>query len=315
MTGPTRAAALLLALGEECAAAVLARMQNSPGDLTRLGAQIRNAGRVSGPQCQEAVTSLLDDLDLGRITALENDQFVSSVLERALPTDKSQKMRRRVGLVDVPDEVSELNWLASERLIERMSELPSQAAAAIVALLETRHGADVLDGMGHRQATDYIARIATLGPVNAGLLVGTLKHEPMVVRDAGVIEVDGPRTAARLLLKMEPTMRFGVMANLEQQWPEVASEVQLYLFTFADLATAQAASMQLILREVSLEVVVIALHGAPADVVENVTTNLSSRAQAALREDIETLGVVSPSEVESARGEMLVAARKVCLSG
>ncbi|MNN87104.1 Flagellar motor switch protein FliG [compost metagenome] len=87
------------------------------------------------------------------------------------------------------------------------------------------------------------------------------------------------------------------------------------MFVFDNLADVDDRGIQALLREVSSEVLVLALKGADDPVREKVFRNMSKRAAELLRDDLEARGPVRVSEVESAQKEILTIARRMADSG
>ncbi len=73
------------------------------------------------------------------------------------------------------------------------------------------------------------------------------------------------------------------------------------MFTFDDLIKIDDKGIQLLLREVQSDQLIVALKGADPELREKIFKNMSQRAAEALREDLESKGPVKLSEVEANR--------------
>ena len=83
------------------------------------------------------------------------------------------------------------------------------------------------------------------------------------------------------------------------------------MFTFDDLASVDDKSMQLILREVSHDQIVLALKTASDELKTKILANVSKRAQEMINDDLEAMGPKKLSEVEKVQHEILKVARRL----
>ena len=87
------------------------------------------------------------------------------------------------------------------------------------------------------------------------------------------------------------------------------------MFVFEDLLEVEDRGIQLILREVQSESLIVALKGASEELREKIFKNMSQRAAEMLREDLEAKGPVRLSEVESEQKEILKVVRRLADEG
>ena len=95
----------------------------------------------------------------------------------------------------------------------------------------------------------------------------------------------------------------------------LAQEIQDLMFVFDNLLDVDDRSIQVILREISTDVLVVALKGADTALQEKIFKNMSKRAAELLRDDLEAKGPVRVSEVEGAQKEILSVARRLADEG
>jgi flagellar motor switch protein FliG len=97
--------------------------------------------------------------------------------------------------------------------------------------------------------------------------------------------------------------------------PDLAQKVMDQMFTFDNLLDLDDKAVQLVLREVQSESLVVALKGADAGLREKVLKNMSQRAADMLRDDLESKGPVRVSEVEAEQKEILKIIRRLADEG
>jgi flagellar motor switch protein FliG len=96
---------------------------------------------------------------------------------------------------------------------------------------------------------------------------------------------------------------------------ELSEKIQDLMFVFDDLAEIEDRGIQALLREVSSEILVLALKGADPALKDKIFKNMSKRAGEMLRDDLESKGPVRLSEVEGAQKEILAIARRLSEAG
>ena len=74
-------------------------------------------------------------------------------------------------------------------------------------------------------------------------------------------------------------------------------------------------SLQIILREIQSESLILAMKGASPELREKIFKNMSQRAAEMLREDLESRGPVRLSEVEAEQKEILKIVRRLSDEG
>jgi len=87
------------------------------------------------------------------------------------------------------------------------------------------------------------------------------------------------------------------------------------MFVFEDILAVDDRGIQLVLREVQSESLIVALKGASEEMREKIFKNMSQRAAEMLREDLEAKGPVKLSEVEAEQKEILKVVRRLSDEG
>ena len=91
----------------------------------------------------------------------------------------------------------------------------------------------------------------------------------------------------------------------------MAEEIRKLMFVFEDLIYIDDRGMQELLKAVPNDKLTMAMKTAPEDIKEKIFRNMSKRASDMLREDLETMGPVKVSEVDSAQQEIVNIAKKL----
>ena len=125
----------------------------------------------------------------------------------------------------------------------------------------------------------------------------------------------GIKTAAEILNFVGTTTESSVIENFRSVDPDLAQKIQEQMFVFENLLTVDDRSIQLILREIQSESLIVALKGSSEEIREKIFKNMSQRAAEMLREDLESKGPVKLSDVESEQKSILKVARRLSDEG
>jgi len=151
------------------------------------------------------------------------------------------------------------------------------------------------------------AALRELNEVLTKLLTGNenLKKKPM----------GGIRAAAEILNFFSGENELSVMNNLKGYDADMAQKIMDEMFVFDNIMDIEDRGIQLLLREVQSESLIIALKGAAPELREKFFKNMSQRASEMMREDLESKGPVRLSEVEANQKEILQVVRRLADEG
>mgnify|MGYP002784809244 CR=1 FL=1 len=106
---------------------------------------------------------------------------------------------------------------------------------------------------------------------------------------------------AGLLRGLERAERLEMLAALEQNDAGLAERLKGMLYQFEDILRMENISIQKMLSEIDMKTLAVALRGAPPEISDRITANLSRRAQESLKEEVELSGNVPQAKVREAR--------------
>jgi flagellar motor switch protein FliG len=315
--GITKGAILMLALGEEGASEVMKYL--SPREVQKLSEAMSNMKAIP----HEEVVRVLDDFsavaDSNSTLGLDSDEYIRSVLTKALGDDKASSLLNRIlGGGGDSSGIESLKWMDSESVADLIHNEHPQTIATILVHLERDQACEVLGHFTERLRNDALLRIATLSGVQptalrelndvlTKLLSGSdvLKKQPM----------GGTRAAADILNFMGGDNEASAMEHLKSYDPDMAQKIMDEMFVFENILDIEDRGIQLLLREVQSDSLIIALKGASEEMREKIFKNMSQRAAEMMREDLESKGPVRLSEVEAQQKEILMVVRRLADEG
>lgn len=316
MDGASRAAILLLSLGEQGAAQVLQHM--GPKEVQRLGSAMATTKSISQSQVNEVLKEFLELAGQHTALGVDSEAYVRTVLVQALGEDRANGLMERILLGGSSHGLDTLKWMEPRAVAEMIRGEHPQIMAIVLSYLDADHAAAILAQLPPRLRVDVVLRIATLDVVQPAALQ-TLNEmlEKQVSGTASVrtSAVGGPKIAAEILNFADSTVEGEILDQLRETDSELGQQIQDLMFVFDNLRELDDKGMQVVLREVSSDSLLLALKGTDEALKEKVFKNMSKRAGEMLREDLETKGPVRVSEVEAAQKEILSIARRLADEG
>lgn len=125
----------------------------------------------------------------------------------------------------------------------------------------------------------------------------------------------GVKRASDIMNYLDSSIEGQLMDSIREVDEDLSGQIEDLMFVFDNLADVDDRGIQALLREVSSDVLVLALKGSDEAIREKVFKNMSKRAAELLRDDLEAKGPVRVSEVEGAQKEILTIARRMAESG
>lgn len=248
-----------------------------------------------------------------------SDEYLRSVLTKALGTDRANNLLDRILQGSESNNgIEGLKWMDSASVAELIKNEHPQIIATILVHLEQDQSAEVLSQFVERLRNDVLLRIATLEGVQPTALRELNEVLTQLLSGSDKIKksaMGGIQTAAEILNMMGGVVETSALAAIREYDPELAQKIQDKMFVFDNLMDLDDRGIQLLLREVQSESLIIALKGTNPELKEKIFRNMSQRAAEMLRDDLEAKGPVRLSEVEAEQREILKIVRKLADEG
>jgi len=314
--GVTKAAILLMALGEEAASQVLKHMD--PKEVQAVGSAMASLKNVSKDQVFTVLTDFCRILNNQTGLGLGTDEYVRKVLVQALGEDKAGNMLDRIIPGANSKGLEALKWMDPRAVAEIIRLEHPQIVATVLSYLDADQAAEVLSFFPERVRVDVIMRIATIDGIQPNALAELNEiMEKQFSASANVKSstVGGAKAAAEILNYLDSSIEVEIMDSVKELDAELGQHIQDLMFVFDDLHEVSDRDIQTILREISSDMLVTALKGADDPLKDKIFKNMSKRASEMLRDDLEAKGPVRLSDVEAAQKEILAAARRLAEAG
>lgn len=313
--GIIRSAMLLLTLGEDEAAEVLKHL--GPREVQKLGAAMAQLKSVPRNKVEEVIDEFYEETQRGApVTA--DEEYIRGMLTKALGDDRAANLISRILQGGDTAGIESLKWMDAPTVAELIKNEHPQIIATILVHLEYDHAGDILKHFTDRLRNDVLLRIATLDGVQPTALQELNDALTRILSGSANIKktaMGGVRTAAEILNFVGTAHETAIIDNVREYDPDLAQKIIDEMFVFDNLIDVDDRGIQLLLREIQSESLILALKGANEAMREKVFKNMSQRAAEMLREDLESKGPVRLSEVEREQKEILKIARRLADEG
>lgn len=315
--GSMRAAAVLLGIGPDVAAAVFKMF--GEGELRRIALGAKGLRTKGSSGISDALENFITSMETVGGDAAAGDDLLREVATKALGADAARRAFDGVIPPPPPDEVlGPVSQADPEALAMVLGREQPQTIALVLSSLDPLRAAGVMERLTEKLRPDVLRRMATIESVAPEVLreVGqALSSELKALVAGGMRKVDGKATALEILRRTAPQAQGVVLAEIERDDSQLAAELRGRLFTFGDLASLADRDLQSLLREIDGQRLVVALKGATAEVRQKFLQNLSARAAEMLSDDLAAMGPVKLSSVEAAQQEIAKTAQELAQQG
>lgn len=315
LSGPKKAAIMLLAMGEQRAANIFAQMDDY--EIRDLSREMANLQKVPSDEMDTVLTeftSTIGDDSAGAVGGWgTTERYLRGFLKDERVKELMEEMRGPAGrtmwekLANVSEEIL-ANYLVNEY---------PQTVAVIISKIKPSHAAKVLSVLPEDLATEVMQRILVMDSVPREVLAAvedSLKTEFMRSL-AQKNTKDTHETMAEIFNNFDRTNEQRFMGLLEKTNPEDAQMIRELMFTFDDIAKTDDKGLQTILRDVDKDILGLALKGAKVELRDRFLNNMSERAAKILREDMENLGPVKVKDVDEAQLKIVAVAKALADKG
>lgn len=314
--GVMRSAILMLALGEDEAAEVMKFL--SPKEVQKLGTAMATLKSVGREQVETTVDEFMIEVEQSSDFGLDSDEYIRSVLNKALGEDKASGLLNRILQSRDASGIESLKWMDALTVSDFIKNEHPQIIATILVHLEPDQASEIIGYFPDRLRQDVMLRIATLDGVKpialrelnevmTKLLTGNenLKKQTM----------GGIKVAAEIMNYMSGDNEASIMEGLKSYDDDMAQKIMDEMFVFDNIMDIDDKGIQVMLREVQSETLIVALKGTTEEMREKIFKNMSSRAAEMMKEDLESKGPVKLSEVEAQQKQILQIVRRLSDEG
>lgn len=314
--GTRKSAILLMALGEDRAAAALAHLATS--EVQTLGLAMAKLSSVSKDELNAVLSEFRHETEQLSALHLGSSSYIRAVLKKALGDDRASNLLEDILQNDEPHSgIERLNQLEASEVAELIRDEHPQILATVLIHLDRMKASEVLEKLPTRLRHDVIMRVATFGGVQPSALMELTDVLTEMLSGQGLkrSRLGGVRTAAEIVNLMNSAQEEEAIAHVREHDEGLAQRIIDEMFVFENLLSLEDRSIQRLLKDIESDSLITALKGAPQELRDKFLANMSQRAAETLREDIELRGPVRVSQVEAEQKAILQVARRLAEAG
>jgi flagellar motor switch protein FliG len=316
LTGVKKSAILLLSLPQEEAASILKRLSSEA--LDEVMREIASTGDVT-IVARKAVLSEYYQLALANNYISEGGlDYAKSLLNLALPPDVAAKAIKQVTQQVATTPFAFLQKAESENLLTFIQDEHPQTIALILAHLPAQKASEILVGLPNQKQVEVVKRVANMEQTNPEVIKEVergLEHRLSDIVSQTFEKAGGVDTVAEILNLADRSTEKGIMEGLEAEDPELVESIRRLMFVFEDILLVNDKGIQSVLKEVDNSELGLALKTASEELKQKIFKNMSERAAQMINEDMQFMGPVRVSDVESAQQKIVDIVRRLEDSG
>ncbi len=314
--GVENSAIFLMTLGENEAAEVLKYLE--PKEVQKISTAMVTLKNLTRERIGEVFHDFLVAASGKTTIGMDSNDYIRGMLIKALGDDKAAGLLDRIMHSSDTSGIESLKWMDPGAVAEMIGNEHPQIIATILVHLEPDQAAGILKMLTERTRNDVLLRISTLDGVQPMALreLNDVLSKLMSSGATGKKNLKGGVSAAAEILNfMGGTLEAEMMDNVRSFDADLAQKIEDKMFVFDNVLEIDDRGIQLILREVQSESLIVALKGASEELREKIFKNMSSRAAEMMREDLESKGPVKLSEVEANQKEILKIVKRLSDDG
>jgi len=311
LKGPEKAAILLSLLPEEATVTIFKHLKEH--EIERLIKQILSIEPPSKELAKQILEEAFEKLKEVAPIKIAPDNL-KKILEQALPPDKLEKLLAETLTVEEGKAIfRELEKMDPKFVANIIQNEHPQVIALILSQLKPVKAAEIIQYLPKRLGVtnvqeEVIKRIASIEKISSDMLkivASTLEEELLTIGAGKEETLSGVDIAAEIVNVLPKELGQEILEEIRKENPSLADTIEEKMFKFEDIVKLDNRAIIEILKVVDKNDLLIALKGAPQEILDKFLSNMSKRAAQMFLEDMEILGPVKKSDVENARKKII----------
>ena len=294
LSGPLKAAILIRSLGPELTGMVLNGLSENEKNV--VNTHLDQMGAISTQVIEYVAREYMANAAKKSRAALQ-----APAAGKNKPAAKDEDGEK---LAEGTEGLEAILALSADEIYDLIKDEHPQTIAIILIHLKTAIASDVVARLPDEIKTDVAVRIVNLEKVNSVMIdeVNAVFTDMLKNKKSTVTNISGGvDRLAEILNQTDEISSELILNEIEDTDSEMAAQIKQKMFVFEDLVLVDDRGFQKLLRKVETMELAIALKAASEEVKDKVFKNMSERAGAMLREEMEDLGPVRMNEVSDAQ--------------
>ncbi len=305
LTGVEKVAAFLSLIGEDSATQIFKHLD--PLELARVVPLMAKV-KIAPDEANLVIREFYEKT--GHASIAIDEEYIKKILLNAFGEEQAKKLMEKIESGASAFDV--LRWLDSNAVANMLVREHPQTIAIVLAHLEPTQAAEVMGKLPEHVKIDVSLRIANLDQISPNVLMELedVLQSQLQSYTRGR-KIGGIKTVAEILNQMDRASEDLILKNIEEKDQILADEIRKLMFTFDDLVNIDDRGIQMILKEITTDDLALALKMSIEELKNKIFKNMSQRAVAILKEEMEAKGAVKVSDVEKAQMNIVRVARRL----
>ncbi|MEQ9459581.1 MAG: flagellar motor switch protein FliG [Phycisphaeraceae bacterium] len=312
LDGFKKAAILLLALDEEASSILL--QQLTPKGVEEVTRELASVGDIP-PKVRDGVLRQFYDLAVANTWAREGGlEYARNLLLKSLDPAEANRIIQQISQQVRKTPFAFLQKAESQNLLTFIQDEHPQTIALIVSHLHYNKASEILAGLPTAKQIEVVKRVANMEQTNPEVISEVergLEARLANLLNQSFAKIGGVDTVAEMLNLVDRTTEKGIMEGLEAEDPDLVEEIRRLMFVFEDILHVDEKGIQAVLKEVDNDELALALRTASEGLKEKIFGNMSARAAALIKEDMEYMGPVRITDVEASQQRIVDIVRRL----
>lgn len=302
LTGKQKAAILLMSMDVEVASKVFKELDMN--EVEQIALEISNLKDVPANVVEDVIEEFYELMQASSLMLEGGIEYAQVLLERTYGSDKAREIVEKIKVLTTIRGFNILKQADPAQLANFLSKEHPQTIALILSHLPPAQAADVLQEFPDELRSDTIIRIATIGKVSPTLVSEIEQVVDQIAESTlsqNLAATGGAQIVANILNKSNNALAKQLLEGIEEKNYDMAGEIKRLMFLFEDIIQIDDRGIQRILRDVDKRDLALALKVADEKIKNKIFKNMSERAAAVVKEELEFMGPVKLKEVEQAQ--------------
>ncbi|MCP5464766.1 MAG: hypothetical protein H7A33_07070 [Deltaproteobacteria bacterium] len=323
-----KAALIFLLLEEKGAASLFDHMTDD--EIKSIGSTLLSMEEIPVSEMSQILSEFYSDLGVGQKDQFSGKKIFEKLVSKTLPNDRTGKIlnvsdvKGGRGSADNPLEPL-LKEMSGEQLFKLIKTEHPQTIAVILTLVKPGQAKAAINQFEDEQKTDILYRMSVLSKIPGDMIEIISENFKAKLAEGGTEEEEADETAGTEVPGTDLVLRYlktqdwaqaeGMISKIESENPEVAAKLRKKFFTLEDMLRADNNGIRNLLKSIETATLSVALKSESEEVQDKFFQNMSTRAAAILKEDMEVMPEQKEEDVEAAQSLILEEAKKLIGEG
>jgi flagellar motor switch protein FliG len=316
LDGSQKAAILLLALGKNLAATIFKHLERD--EITAISKAMVEMDTISKEMAQEVLREFNETMIVQKDMLVAGPKQVKKMLTENLDADTAKYVIDSLDLDLGRTPFKELHNVSPKILSQILRNEHPQTLALIAGHLPPENAAELMQNLAPGVRSEVMMRLAKLEAVPEDMLMEVdkvLQNQLIAIGGKEGKHVGGVQAVAEILNAIDHSTEEEILTEIEENSSTLADDIRQLMFVFEDATTLDNRAIREVLKEISNEELGLSMKTASDELKTKFFSNMSERAATMIQEDLEIMGPVKLSDVESAQQSIVKTIRRLEAEG